>query len=223
MSRARLAGADIGVQLDQGGVRRIRVADDGCGIPRDELPLALERLRELVAVLTADLDPARRDDARQFRARFTRNAFIAENRRNSLRFYLAQLSHLLAVRVTENAARSGEHYICETPADYGRMWRSAAGAGLIIGLMAVALIGVISLQIYWIGWSIRLNEEQFDKNVFAALNRVKPNTVRQRLCDTASFYGVRPLKLATRRLLWPALIVTVEGPVAASMENDNHA
>ncbi len=43
---------------------------------------------------------------------------------------------------------------------------------LIIGLMAVALIGVISLQIYWIGWSIRLNEEQFDKNVFAALNRV---------------------------------------------------
>ncbi len=58
---------------------------------------------------------------------------------------------------------------------------------------------------------------------FAALNHVKPNTVRQRLCDTASFYGVRPLKLATRRLLWPALIVTVEGPVAASMENDNHA
>ena len=58
---------------------------------------------------------------------------------------------------------------------------------------------------------------------FAALNHVKPNTVRQRLCDTASFYGVRPLKLATRRLLWPALIVTVEGPVVASMENDSHA
>ncbi|MBL7802152.1 MAG: HAMP domain-containing histidine kinase [Saprospiraceae bacterium] len=43
---------------------------------------------------------------------------------------------------------------------------------LIIGLMSLALIGIISLQIYWIGWSIRLNEEQFDKNVFAALNRV---------------------------------------------------
>ncbi|MEZ4918586.1 MAG: HAMP domain-containing sensor histidine kinase [Saprospiraceae bacterium] len=38
--------------------------------------------------------------------------------------------------------------------------------------MSVALIGVISLQIYWIGWNIRLNEEQFDKNVYAALNRV---------------------------------------------------
>jgi two-component system phosphate regulon sensor histidine kinase PhoR len=43
---------------------------------------------------------------------------------------------------------------------------------LIIGLMTVALIGVISLQIYWIRWNIRLYEEQFDKNVYAALNRV---------------------------------------------------
>jgi two-component system, OmpR family, phosphate regulon sensor histidine kinase PhoR len=43
---------------------------------------------------------------------------------------------------------------------------------LIIGLMSLALIGVISLQVYWIGWNIRLNEGQFDKNVFEALNRV---------------------------------------------------
>jgi two-component system phosphate regulon sensor histidine kinase PhoR len=38
--------------------------------------------------------------------------------------------------------------------------------------MSLALLGVIGLQVYWINWSIRLNEEQFNKHVFAALNRV---------------------------------------------------
>ncbi len=43
---------------------------------------------------------------------------------------------------------------------------------LIIGMMTAALVGIICMQIYWIGWNIRLNEEQFDKNVYTILNRV---------------------------------------------------
>lgn len=107
---------------------------------------SLERLRELAAILIAGEQASTRNEAIQAWAAFAHDAFLAENRRNSLRFYLAQLSHLLAVRVTENAARSGEHYICETPADYGRMWRSAAGAGLIIGLMALLKIKAAALH-----------------------------------------------------------------------------
>jgi two-component system, OmpR family, phosphate regulon sensor histidine kinase PhoR len=42
----------------------------------------------------------------------------------------------------------------------------------IIGLMTAALIGTIGLQVYWINWYIKLNQEQFDKDVFEALNRV---------------------------------------------------
>jgi two-component system phosphate regulon sensor histidine kinase PhoR len=43
---------------------------------------------------------------------------------------------------------------------------------LIIGLMGAALIGVCYLQVQWIRFSISLNEEQFDRNVFAALSKV---------------------------------------------------
>ena len=44
--------------------------------------------------------------------------------------------------------------------------------GLIIGLMSLALIGSMYLQATWIYESIKINEEQFSKNVFEALNAV---------------------------------------------------
>ncbi len=43
---------------------------------------------------------------------------------------------------------------------------------VIIGLMSAALIGIILLQTYWIRWSIQLNEDRFNKDVIAVLNRV---------------------------------------------------
>jgi len=107
---------------------------------------SLERLRDLAAILTAGEQSTARGEAIQAWVEFAHAAFLAENRRNSLRFYIGQLSHLLAVRVTENAARSGEHYICDTPADYGRMWRSAAGAGVLISLMALLKIKAAALH-----------------------------------------------------------------------------
>lgn len=42
---------------------------------------------------------------------------------------------------------------------------------------------------------------------FAALNQVKPQSVRARLCRTGSYFGVRPLKLANGRLAFPAVQV----------------
>src|SRR5574343_216415 len=107
---------------------------------------SLERLHELAAILIAGQQATTRDEAIQSWGEFAHAAFLAENRRNSLRFYVGQLSRLLAVRVTENAARSGEHYICETPADYRQMWRSAAGAGVIIGCMALLKIKAAALN-----------------------------------------------------------------------------
>ena len=107
---------------------------------------SLARLHELVAILTGELRSTARADAIAAWANFARAAFVAENRRNSLTFYVKQLSRLLAVRVTENAARSGEHYICETRSDYRHMWWSAAGAGVLIGGMALLKIFAAALH-----------------------------------------------------------------------------
>lgn len=43
----------------------------------------------------------------------------------------------------------------------------------IIIIMSIALIGVAFSQIYWIKWSISLDEKNFDAKVFRALNDVK--------------------------------------------------
>ncbi|MFZ2268014.1 MAG: site-specific recombinase [Azonexus sp.] len=111
---------------------------------------SIRRLHELVAIITAGQRASSRRAAIDAWGEFAGIALLAENRRNSLRHYMSQLSSLLAVRVTENAARSGEHYICETRADYGWMWRSAAGAGVLIGLMAMLkiLVGGLSAPLF---------------------------------------------------------------------------
>lgn len=41
-------------------------------------------------------------------------------------------------------------------------------------------------------------------DAFAARLGIKPQSVRVRLCRTGSYFGVRPLKAPSGRLLWPA-------------------
>ncbi len=45
--------------------------------------------------------------------------------------------------------------------------------GVIVGLMAIALLGIIALQAYWINERVQLEEAYFDKMVFDAMNRVQ--------------------------------------------------
>ena len=46
----------------------------------------------------------------------------------------------------------------------------------------------------------------------------RPSSIRVRLCTTGSFYGVKPAKLPSGRLLWPA--DTVEQLLQRGAAND---
>lgn len=69
----------------------------------------------------------------------------AHNTKYEVRGLLRDNIDLLARNVTENASRTGEHYIAERRADLRGMFASSAGAGIIIGFMALIKI-LISYQ-----------------------------------------------------------------------------
>jgi site-specific recombinase len=64
----------------------------------------------------------------------------AHNTKYQVRGLFRDNIDLLARNVTENASRTGEHYIAEDRAELRYMFRSSAGAGLVISFMAMIKI-----------------------------------------------------------------------------------
>jgi hypothetical protein len=51
------------------------------------------------------------------------------------------------------------------------------------------------------------NIYNFTTEQLADFAHCKSNSIRSRLCLTGSFYGIKPIKLPSGRLLWPAAAV----------------
>lgn len=68
----------------------------------------------------------------------------AECKKNNLSEYWRQNTELLALRVTENASHTGEHYIAQNRNEYFKLMGSAMGAGVIIAFMAMFKIIIAS-------------------------------------------------------------------------------
>lgn len=107
----------------------------------------LERLELLASLLTAQPCPTGDAGANACWNDFLWGSIEAELQRNSLRKHVAELTTLLALRVTENAGRTGEHYIALNRAEWRGMWRAGAGAGFLIALMALMKILGAGLQL----------------------------------------------------------------------------
>jgi site-specific recombinase len=109
------------------------------------LTQSLDRLEMLITILSARYESVPNEAALVRWADFFRGAVRAENQRNSPRRHVSRMLSLLALRVTDNAGRTGEHYITTDWRGYGEMWRSAMGAGFIIAFMALIKIYAVKL------------------------------------------------------------------------------
>lgn len=95
------------------------------------LEQCLERV-EILLNMVMDDDDLRYQSIGLFMADIT-EAIYSER---SVRALLATNSELLALQVTENASKTGEHYVSTDKQGFLAMYKSAAGAGAIIATMA---------------------------------------------------------------------------------------
>ena len=74
--------------------------------------------------------------------------------RRSLRALYASNSSLVAAKVAERSAETGEHYITRTAAEYRSMVKKAAGGGLVIAFTTLAKFALyaLALSAFWAGF-----------------------------------------------------------------------
>ena len=108
------------------------------------LEQSLRRLELLVGILGARHDSAQspRDDQAltALWVEFISHAAHGEGLRRGIRGHVSRTIGMLALRVTDNASRAGEHYIATSRDEYFAMWRSAMWAGGVVGFMALLKI-----------------------------------------------------------------------------------
>ena len=106
----------------------------------ERLAQSLDRLEALLAVLTAESPES---EARHWLALL--NQLIESGlRRRNIRHLWHRSAYLLSQSITQHKSAHGEHYIARGWQEYRRMYASAAGAGIIIALMALLKIKLAS-------------------------------------------------------------------------------
>ena len=109
------------------------------------------RVRELLDCL---LSPKPAAAAVKLLARL---ALVAEDRK-SIRALIAANSTLLAAKMAERSAETGEHYIARSRADYRGMLGKALGGGAITAVTTVLKFAIVALGLsaFWMGMSASL-------------------------------------------------------------------
>ncbi len=114
-----------------------------------------ERTHRIEQLLTCVLSTQSARDVTLLLADLVRTA----NARRSIRALFARHYSLLARKVAERSAETGEHYITRSRAEYAHMLRTAAGGGVVIAgttLIKFAM-GALALSAFWAGFLAGVN------------------------------------------------------------------
>jgi len=146
LAACREAAASVRDHLDEHGISVDLV------FQVDQLQARGERIEALLACLVSP-EPA--TEWRQLLADLAR----AGTERRGLRRLFGRHYALLARKVTERSAETGEHYITRDRDEYRSMLAKAAGGGLVIGgtTLAKFAIGAIALSAFWAGFWAGMN------------------------------------------------------------------
>jgi site-specific recombinase len=109
----------------------------------------LERTHRIDALLTCVLSP---EPAREI-VRLLADLIRSANERRSIGALFSQHYSLLARKVAERSAATGERYITRDRAEYRAMLRAAAGGGAILGVTTLLkfVLGTAALAGFWNG------------------------------------------------------------------------
>lgn len=116
---------------------RRRAVEYGSTMALTHLLVRLERTLERLTALLELIDPEDPMRRRGSGVRLFKALVVANDRRHQLGAVWQDGVALLARSVTEQASRTGEHYVTRTRAEYLHMLRAAGGAGVVIALLAL--------------------------------------------------------------------------------------
>jgi site-specific recombinase len=107
----------------------------------------MQRMRLLIEILSTDYANAQGKQGFTKVIQFFKQLVQAECQRYHLRDYWRRNTELLALRITDNASHTGEHYIAANRHEYFGLMKSALGAGFIIAFMAMFKIQLSALHL----------------------------------------------------------------------------
>ncbi|MGD9833510.1 MAG: site-specific recombinase [Piscinibacter sp.] len=146
LDACRRAAASVSTHLEEFGVSVDVVFE------ADQLHARCDRIEALLNTL---LSP---QPARELLRLVAELAEQAQARRGIGSLFARHYS-LLARKVAERSAATGEHYITRNRAEYGQMLRAAAGGGAVIVVTTFVkfLVGAMGLAAFWAGLAAGLN------------------------------------------------------------------